>query len=91
MTNVTSASFPSGHTSAAFVIATALSIAFPKRYVIVFSFLWAFATGYSRMYLGVHYPSDVIAGAIVGIGSAFIIYKINKYISKKSKQKNHEN
>lgn len=91
VTNVTSASFPSGHTSTAFVIATSLSIAFPKWYVIVFSFLWALTIGYSRMYLGVHYPSEVFAGAIIGSGSAFIIYKVNIYICDKSKQKSHKN
>lgn len=76
-------SFPSGHTSAAFANATALSIAFPKWYVIAPSFVWAGAVGYSRMDLGVHYPSDVLAGAIVGSGSAYLTYKINKWLNKK--------
>jgi membrane-associated phospholipid phosphatase len=79
-------SFPSGHTSEAFSTATALSIAFPKWYIIAPSFVWASAVGYSRMDLGVHYPSDVLAGAIVGSGSAFLCYKLNKWINKK-KQK----
>jgi membrane-associated phospholipid phosphatase len=65
-------SFPSGHTSDAFAIATSLSIAFPKWYVIAPTFLWAGFVGYSRMDLGVHYPSDVLAGALVGTGSAFL-------------------
>ncbi|MFV8328060.1 phosphatase PAP2 family protein [Flavobacterium sp. ZS1P14] len=91
VTNVSSASFPSGHTLTAFVIATSVSIAFPKRYIIVFSFLWALAIGYSRLVLGVHYPSDVFAGAIIGSGTALLIYKINEYISKKAKQKSHKN
>jgi membrane-associated phospholipid phosphatase len=76
-------SFPSGHTSSAFANATALSIAFPKWYVIAPSFVWASAVGYSRMDLGVHYPSDVLAGAIVGSGSAYLTYKINKWMNKK--------
>lgn len=63
-------SFPSGHTSTCFSTATALSIAYPKWYVIAPSFLWAGAVGYSRMYLGVHYPTDVGAGAILGTGAA---------------------
>jgi membrane-associated phospholipid phosphatase len=75
-------SFPSGHTSVAFGTATSLSIAFPKWYVIAPSFVWASAVGYSRMDLGVHYPSDVLAGAIVGSGSAFLTYKLNKWINK---------
>lgn len=76
-------SFPSGHTSSAFANATALSIAFPKWYVIAPSFVWASAVGYSRMDLGVHYPSDVLAGAIVGSGSAYLTYKVNKWMNKK--------
>lgn len=83
MTSGGSPSFPSGHTSDAFATATSLSIAFPKWYVIAPAFMWATAVGYSRMHLGVHYPSDVIAGAIVGSGSAFICGLINKKIQKK--------
>ncbi|TDD95950.1 phosphatase PAP2 family protein [Flavobacterium cellulosilyticum] len=81
-----SGSFPSGHTSEAFATATSLSLAFPKWYVIAPSFIWASAVGYSRMDLGVHYPSDVAAGAIIGAGSAYLSYKLNKWINKK-KQK----
>jgi membrane-associated phospholipid phosphatase len=65
-----STSFPSGHTSSTIATATALSIAYPKWYVIAPAFLWAGATSYSRMYLGVHYPTDVAAGALIGAGSA---------------------
>ena len=75
-----SLSFPSGHTSAAFSIATSVSLAFPKWYVIAPSMLWAGTVGYSRMYLGVHYPSDVIVGAIIGAGTSYLCYKANKWI-----------
>jgi membrane-associated phospholipid phosphatase len=64
-------SFPSGHTSSAFTTATALSTAYPKWYVIAPSFLWASSVGYSRMYLGVHYPTDVAAGAVLGATTAY--------------------
>ena len=80
-----SPSFPSGHTSSSFATATSLSIAFPKWYVIVPSFIWAGSVAYSRMDLGVHYPSDVLAGAIIGSGSAYICYRINKWLIKKNK------
>jgi len=79
-----SPSFPSGHTSDAFVMAAALSIGYPKWYVIVPAYLWALAVGYSRMYLGVHYPSDVLAGAITGTSAAIICYVINKKLLKKA-------
>ncbi|TDE28312.1 MULTISPECIES: phosphatase PAP2 family protein [Flavobacterium] len=82
-TSAVESSFPSGHTSLAFATATSLSIAYPKWYVIAPSFVWAGAVGYSRMHLGVHYSSDVFAGAIIGSGSAYLSYKVNKWINKK--------
>lgn len=78
-----SPSFPSGHTSDAFATATTLSLAFPKWYVIAPTYAYACAVGYSRMELGVHYPSDVLAGAVVGAGSAFVCYKVNEWLFRK--------
>lgn len=78
-----SPSFPSGHTSVAFASATSLYLAYPKWYVAVPAFAWASSVGYSRMYLGVHYPSDVLAGAVIGAGSAWLMYKANKWLFKK--------
>ncbi|MBS1920646.1 MAG: phosphatase PAP2 family protein [Bacteroidetes bacterium] len=76
-------SFPSGHTSLAFATATSLSFAYPKWYVIIPSYLWAGTVAYSRMYLGVHYPTDVWVGAVVGTLSGFLSYKLNNWIYHK--------
>jgi len=61
-------SFPSGHTSAAFLMAALVAIQFPM----INGFLFAVAglIGFSRVYLRVHFPTDVLAGAIIGILSA---------------------
>lgn len=82
--NATNYSFPSGHTSAAFSLATSMSIINHKWFVVVPSFAWATMVGYSRMYLGVHYPSDVIVGALVGTGSAWLSYRLNKWMHPKA-------
>lgn len=74
---------PSGHTANAFATATSLSMAYPKWYVITPAFAWATTVGYSRLHLGVHYPSDVVAGAFIGAGLAYLTYKVNKWIHKK--------
>jgi len=78
-------SFPSGHTSEAFATATSLTMAYPKWYVAAPAYAWAATVGYSRMYLGVHYPTDVLAGAVVGAGSAWLMYKANKWLGRKKK------
>ena len=80
-------SFPSGHTSGAFALATSLSLSYPKWYIIIPAYTWAGSVGFSRMDLGVHYPSDVLAGAIVGAGSAWLTWYVNKKLILKSHQK----
>jgi membrane-associated phospholipid phosphatase len=82
-----SPSFPSGHTSSAFTLATSLSLNYPKWYIIAPSFLWAGTVGYSRMDLGVHYPSDVFAGALIGSGCAWLTFYVNKRIKAAAKKR----
>ena len=77
-----SPSFPSGHTAAAFSLATSLSITYPKWYVIAPSAVWACGVGFARMNQGVHYPSDVLTGAAIGVGCAFANVYINRWLNK---------
>jgi membrane-associated phospholipid phosphatase len=80
--SVSSPSFPSAHTATAFSLATSLSIKYPKWYVIVPSYIWAGSVGFARMNEGVHYPSDVIAGAAIGSGCAVMNVYVNKWLNK---------
>lgn len=77
-----SPSFPSGHTAAAFSLAASLSITYPKWYVIAPSAAWACGVGLARINQGVHYPSDVLTGAAIGVGCAFANIYINRWLNK---------
>lgn len=61
-------SFPSGHTAAAFVVLLLVGWFFPAALVLLVP--WAWGVAFSRIYLGVHYPSDTIAGMVLGLISA---------------------
>lgn len=65
-------SFPSGHTAAAFLLATSLSLVYGGAFLGVFA--WATAVAFSRVALGVHYPGDTLAGALMGITVATCVY-----------------
>lgn len=64
--------FPSGHTGSSFASAVVLCRMLPKRYGIP-AVVLACLIGLSRLYVGVHYPTDVIAGAMIGTGIAFVV------------------
>jgi undecaprenyl-diphosphatase len=67
----TSRSFPSGHTAAASAFATAVGSVWPR--VGAATALIAVAVGYSRVHVGVHYPGDVAAGALLGVGIGALV------------------
>lgn len=76
-------SFPSGHTSSAFSVAVVMFMLMPKKYGVP-ALIVATLIAYSRLYVGVHYPSDVIGGLIVGILAAVICVAIYKKIEKRN-------
>jgi membrane-associated phospholipid phosphatase len=81
------ASFPSGSTSLAFSSATSVALSYPKWYVIAPAALYASSVAYSRMHLGAHYPSDVLAGAVLGAGSAILSRKLNKLLTNEYRKR----
>jgi membrane-associated phospholipid phosphatase len=70
------ASMPSGHAAISFALATALSLQQPKWYVVGPSAITATSIAVSRVWLGVHYPSDVVTGAALGVATAFIVHSL---------------
>jgi membrane-associated phospholipid phosphatase len=89
-TKAGSYSLPSGHTAMAFSTAVSISLLYPKWYVIAPSLLWASSVAYSRMYLGVHYPTDVLLGMGVGTASSFATHYLFKYLQKKYRKDQKE-
>lgn len=69
-------SFPSGHTAASFAAAYSMCLSGGKKGI--YMIYGAVLMGISRIYLLVHYPLDVIAGAVLGLGSALFVHKIDK-------------
>lgn len=72
-------SFPSGHTAAAFLLAFILSKQYPKHAVIFYGA--AVLTAISRLYLGLHYSSDVIASIFIGLGIGWICMRNKEWIT----------
>ena len=74
------ASFPSGHTAVSFAAATAI-YAINKKWGIA-AYAFAVLMGFSRLYLGVHFPLDVFGGALVGTVAAKLVLFLAKKIGK---------
>lgn len=70
--------FPSNHACNGFGIAMFLTLLTRNWKISVPAFLWAAGSCYSRMYLGVHYPTDILVGAILGVGFAYFVYWLYK-------------
>ena len=76
-------SFPSGHTAASFASVTALYLAGEKKLWKIAALVLAVLIALSRLYLYVHYPTDIIGGVIFGSLSGYLGYKIVEWIQKK--------
>lgn len=72
----TSHAFPSGHAALAFALATSWSLQARAIYVTVPAYAWAGSVAVARLWRGVHYPSDVLAGALLGSGMALLVYAL---------------
>ena len=68
-------SFPSGHVTSTCAVVFALIFKFKDKLWSFVLLLFAFIIGFSRIYVGVHYPSDVLAGAIIGIFGAYVVHR----------------
>jgi membrane-associated phospholipid phosphatase len=86
-------SFPSSHTSTSFSIATTFALRYSKYpQIYVPMYVWGFVVGYGRMYFGMHYPTDVLGGAVLGSLSATAVYSLRSEIIKaKNKAFGEEN
>jgi len=78
-------SFPSNHATNMFAAAGIVSFVFPPYAAL--AFFYAACVAYSRVYVGVHYPSDVLAGAILGTLISFLVWRLtrNFFIQKQKK------
>ena len=74
-------SFPSSHATDIFFIAMVLGLYFPKLRLVMFILAGSIAS--SRIYCGVHYPGDVLAGAIVGVLAGYVFFKITALVETK--------
>lgn len=78
-------SFPSGHTSSSFASAAVFYRHLPKKFGVP-AVLLAALIGFSRLYVGVHYPTDVLAGAVMGILLSYMAEYLVDFLAKKLKK-----
>jgi len=81
--------FVSSHAANTFGVAVFLSLLFHNRWATFGLLFWAAFVSYSRIYLGVHFPGDVICGAILGAGIGISIWLPANYLINRKKKKTH--
>jgi undecaprenyl-diphosphatase len=77
-------SFPSGHATVSFACATVLALAVPRLRVPLY--VLAALIAYSRVYVGVHYPFDVLAGAVLGVGIAIALRMLGAVLQRSTRR-----
>jgi undecaprenyl-diphosphatase len=75
--------FVSNHAANTFALAAFLCLLFRNKYFALFIISWATIVSYSRIYLGVHYPGDVLGGALLGVFIGWLIYFIYLKVDKR--------
>lgn len=76
--------FVSSHAANTFAFAFLVGLIFKKHYpkLIYYMFFWATMVSYSRIYVGVHYPGDVVCGAMLGVTVSWMVWKILKFLNQ---------
>lgn len=75
--------FTSSHAANTFAVAVFVTLVIKSWSLGVILFIWAALNAYSRMYLGVHYPGDILFGTLTGIGAGILVYVLYNYIKKR--------
>lgn len=75
--------FVSSHAANTFAVAFFLSKLFKNKYFSLFIFIWAAVVSYSRIYLGVHYPFDVLGGAVLGSVIGWMVFLLHDFTQEK--------
>ncbi|MBR5725354.1 MAG: phosphatase PAP2 family protein [Muribaculaceae bacterium] len=75
--------FVSSHAANSFAALTLVSLVMRHRFVIISLFTWALLQCYSRVYLGVHYPGDILGGIVVGLAVGWLVWLLMRWLSKR--------
>ncbi len=75
--------FVSSHAANSFAMAAFTAKLFSTRWYTIFIYAWALVVSYSRIYLGVHYPGDIIGGAVLGIAIGIGVYYLYHFLTSK--------